>query len=192
MPGGSGTTTKLVLTGGGALLIWSALKGRKWTQSLRDLISGRPPALAETTSIVSPSPDGGSSGASGGGGVSPSGPGERAWIVAFLTSMGAPPTSANINSMSSWIRHEFSSWPPAAKNNPMATTQKEPGSTTYNSAGVQNYPNAAEGIAALRTTLLNGRYPGIVAALRSGKGLCGSNLSSEFLTWSGNGYAGVC
>lgn len=192
MPGSNATAAKLAITGGGALLLWSAVKGKKWTEALRDLISGKPPALASTTSIISPSPgsDGGT-GSSGSGGVTPSGPGEIAWITAFLTSIGAPPTQANIKSMSAWISRE-TPWPPVAKNNPMNTTQKMPGSTNFNSVGVQNYPTAAEGIAALRMTITNGRYSGIVSALRSGKGICGGGLGGEFSTWSGGGYSAVC
>jgi hypothetical protein len=118
---------------------------------------------------------------------------ERAFIRAVLADLGAPATSANIRSLAAWFPHEYPSWPPWAANNPMASTQRMPGSTTYNSVGVQNYPTASEGAHATAITLANGYYPRIVAALRSGRGLCGNrSIAGELLTWSGNGYSGVC
>jgi len=118
---------------------------------------------------------------------------ENAFARTVLTDLGAPATQAGVTSLTSWFPHEFPSWPPLAANNPMATTMPAAGSTTYNSAGVQNYPSASEGAQAIALTLDNGHYPGIVAALRSGRGLCGDpSLAAEFLTWSGNGYSGVC
>jgi hypothetical protein len=32
----------------------------------------------------------------------------------------------------------------------------------------------------------------ILAALRSGSGLCGGSFAAEFATWSGGGYTEVC
>jgi hypothetical protein len=118
---------------------------------------------------------------------------ERAFIRATLADLGAPATSANIYSLAAWFPHEYPSWPPWAANNPMSSTLRMPGSTTYNSIGVQNYPTASEGAHATALTLANGYYPLIVAALRSGRGLCGNpNLAAEFLVWSGGGYRGAC
>jgi hypothetical protein len=127
------------------------------------------------------------------GGVTPTDATETAFISAVLADMGAPNTPVNIKSLASWFTHEFAQWPPNAQNNPMATTQKMPGSTTFNSQGVQNYPDAKTGATATAQTLLNGHYPNIVAALKSGKGLCGnSSIAQELLTWSGGGYSSVC
>ena len=112
-----------------------------------------------------------------------------AFIRAVLADLGAPATSADINSLVAWLPHENT----AAKNNPMASTLKEPGSTTFNYIGVQNYVTATQGAQATAATLNNGHYPRIVADLKSGRGLCGdSSLAGEFLTWSGNGYSAVC
>lgn len=119
--------------------------------------------------------------------------GETAFIRATLADLGAPATRANITSLASWFAREFPSWPPAAADNPMASTMPEPGATIYNSAGVRNYASASQGAAATAATLANGHYPLITAALRSGRGLCGNpSLAGEFLTWSGGGYPGVC
>lgn len=118
---------------------------------------------------------------------------ENAFIRATLADLGAPATQANITSLASWFPHEFPSWPPGAVNNPMASTMPAPGATVFNSVGVRNYVSATQGAKATAATLANGHYPGIVAALRSGRGLCGNpSLAGEFLTWSGNGYSGVC
>jgi len=118
---------------------------------------------------------------------------EASFIRATLADLGAPATSANIYSLAAWFPHEYPSWPPYAANNPMSSTERMPGSTTYNGVGVQNYPTAAEGAQATAMTLANGYYPLIVAALRSGQGLCGNpSIAGELLTWSGNGYSGVC
>jgi hypothetical protein len=118
---------------------------------------------------------------------------ETAFIAAVLADLGAPASQANVASLAAWFPHEFPSWPPGSSWNPMASTLQMPGSTAYNSAGVQNYASAAEGAQATALTLADGYYPLIVAGLRSGRGLCGdAAIAAELLTWSGNGYSGVC
>jgi cell wall-associated NlpC family hydrolase len=118
---------------------------------------------------------------------------EGAFIRATLADLAAPASHADVTSLASWFPHEYPSWPPWAANNPMSSTLPAPGSTAYDSAGVQNYPSATEGAQATAETLADGYYPLIVADLKSGSGLCGNpSLAGEFLTWSGNGYSGVC
>jgi hypothetical protein len=120
---------------------------------------------------------------------------ETAFITAVLADLGVPAgkRGADVTSLAAWFPHEFPSWPPAAAWNPMASTLQMPGSTIYNSAGVQNYASAAEGAQATALTLADGYYPLIAADLRSGRGLCGNAaIAAELLTWSGNGYSGVC
>ena len=128
-----------------------------------------------------------------GGVITPASPAEASWIKAFLGSIGAPPTSANITSVTNWIRHEQAGWPPFTKNNPLNTTQAMPGSYPLpgNTAGVQQYPTAAEGIAATKITIENGRYNDVLLALRGGRGLCGRSWAG-LSTWSGGGYSSVC
>jgi hypothetical protein len=116
----------------------------------------------------------------GGGGSS------AQFALALLNALGAPTTAANESSINSWISHEGT----AAKNNPLATTQKEPGSTSFNSVGVQNYPNINSGITATVTTLNNGRYGDILMMLKAGRGLK-SGASAGLSTWSGGGYSSV-
>lgn len=118
---------------------------------------------------------------------------EDSFIRAVLGDLGAPATQADVTSLASWFPHEFPSWPPSASWNPMASTMQMPGSTVFNSVGVQNYTTPSEGAQATAATLADGWYPQILAALKSGAGLCGNpSLSGEFLTWSGSGYSGVC
>jgi len=123
---------------------------------------------------------------------------EAAFIAAVLAGLGAPATAANKQSLAAWFPREFPSWPPRAASNPMSSTLPMPGSWAYNTLAdglhVQNYPSAAEGAQATALTLEGGNwYPHIVAALRSGAGLCGNqSITGELLTWSGSGYSEVC
>jgi hypothetical protein len=121
---------------------------------------------------------------------------ENAFFRGMLADLEAPATPADMRSLEAWFLHEWPSWPPRAGNNPMDTTLPAPGSTAFNTFGpnlhVQNYPSATEGAQMTAQTLLGG-YPLIVAALRSGRGLCGApSLAAEFRTWSGGAYSGVC
>lgn len=182
----------------GALLAWSGFKGAKVTTALRSLLSGQQPSGANTEPVTSPTaPTVGLTGSNATGGlpqggtsVTPAGPGESAWILAFLTSIGAPPTPANIHTVTAWIQHE-TPWPPVARNNPLNTTLQEPGSSPYNSVGVQNYPDPATGILATSSTIREGGYGDILLALRSGQGLCGRSWAG-LSRWSGGGYSSVC
>lgn len=137
---------------------------------------------------------GGGGGSSGGNTVAPSSTSESDWIKAMLSSLGAPQTPANVNSVAAWIRHE-SPWnasPPDGAlytNNPLNTTLPLPGAVSFNADGVKRYPTSKIGIQATVSTLLGG-YPTIVARLKSGKGICGA--SGDFSKWSAGGYDSVC
>jgi|SRR5215472_12015353 len=95
-------------------------------------------------------------------------PGTGNWQAQILQGVGAPQTRANFNALDAWQRAEGGT----ALNNPFNTTQTMPGSTAYNqvagTAGVQNYSTPGQGIAATINTLNNGRYGGIIDALRAG------------------------
>lgn len=135
------------------------------------------------------------SSSSGGNTTSPASTSETDWIKAFLTALGAPQSQANITSLTSWINRE-SPWNNQAPdgalytNNPLNTSEAASGATSINSSGVKKYTTAAEGIGA--TVLTIRQYPLILAALRSGNGLCGSGLAASFQKWSDNGYSSVC
>jgi len=185
----------LLLAGGGAIIIWSGVRGKPVTNVFRSLIGGENPAKIPQTEFIS--------------GVTPTATGSTGQGVTMLTGLlgttsqvqvntailaglGALPTGSNLASLTAWEKREFSSWPPQAQHNPMASTLTEPGSTQFNSTGVQNYPNWPTGIRATVATINSGRYPNIVAAFRSGKGLQNNpNVANDLLIWSGGGYSSV-
>lgn len=84
------------------------------------------------------------------------------WQAQLLNAIGAPVTAVNATFLSLWAQAEGGS----ARNNPLNTTQPASGATNYNSVGVKNYPDQATGVAALATTLKNGRYSGVLSALQ--------------------------
>ncbi len=76
-----------------------------------------------------------------------------------------------------------------AKFNLLNTEWREPDSTDFNSAGVQNFSSYKEGIDATVNTLKNGFYPDIVQALRwnNDNALLGPNsaILNELNSWCG-------
>lgn len=90
-----------------------------------------------------------------------------AFFKKFAAMMSIPWTEHNRRVFAAWAQAEGG----AARFNPVNTTQTEPGATTYNFAGVKNYPDAETGLRALKTTF---GYPGhgygaILAAMRENK-----------------------
>jgi hypothetical protein len=111
---------------------------------------GPPPAARVTGGHVAGMP----------GGYSPG-----AWATWFLSAAHLPETACDISAVKAWQGEEgtFSKF-----ENPLDTTERQPGSWSINSAGVQHYTSWAQGIRATVVTLYNGRYPGVIAALRVG------------------------
>lgn len=108
------------------------------------------------------------------------------FVSALLKALGAPATSANIGFLNAWMRREGG----GGANNPLNTTERMTGSTSFNSVGVQNYNSLATGVAATVKTLENGKYSDLIAALRGGK----PSINNEYAglsTWSGNGYSSL-
>jgi peptidoglycan hydrolase CwlO-like protein len=89
------------------------------------------------------------------------------WAVLFLQSLDAPVCRSNEIVVVAWQLAEFTQ----AAWNPLATTRPMPGSTAFNSAGVQNFPTLEVGLLANQLTLMNGwasyRYGAIVSSLRA-------------------------
>jgi peptidoglycan hydrolase CwlO-like protein len=88
------------------------------------------------------------------------------WASAFVRTIGAPGCRSNLVVLVTWQYSEFTQ----AAWNPLADTLPMPGSTDFNSVGVQNYVSLDQGLQAVRTTLTNGPtlgYPAIVSRLRS-------------------------
>ena len=97
-------------------------------------------------------------------------------------------TTSNQDFLARWIPREGTK----AANNPLATTQSEPGATNFNSIGVKNYPTAALGIQATVKTLTNGHYNDILQGIASGNAdTIDSNggFAHGLSTWSGGAYA---
>ena len=86
----------------------------------------------------------------------------ESFYVSVLAGIGAPVTYNNLSILKAWQATEGG----RALNNPLNTTQHAAGSWSFNSAGVQNYPDVPTGVAATVHTLLNGHYPYIVDAFR--------------------------
>jgi cell wall-associated NlpC family hydrolase len=129
-------------------------------------------------------------GASGGGGAAPAG--VTAWAKSLLSKMAMPTTGSNITAVSRWAQQEGGNWHNSAHYNPLNTTQREPGSTSMNGVGVQSYTSWAQGFAATIQTLNNGRYGGILSALKAGNNpsaVYGAIVHSPWGTKNLPGYA---
>jgi hypothetical protein len=107
--------------------------------------------------------------------------------VAILRGIGAPVTPGGIAILVAWQACE-QSIAQTQGHNPLNTTLVLPGSRPLpgNPAGVQLYPSEAEGIRATVATLLNGRYPALVAALRAGNPAAFIAAAPEIRTWGTN------
>lgn len=107
---------------------------------------------------------------------------------ALLTGLGDATTAANMSSIVNWENREGGNFHNSAKFNPLNTTQSEPGYTKTGSQGdIGAYVNWLQGLQATQTTLNNGRYADILAALKGGGGLNNGNYAG-LSTWSGGGY----
>lgn len=87
------------------------------------------------------------------------------WKHGTLAGVGAPDDAVNTDTLWAWSRKE-SGIDVMRWNNPLNTTQLEPGSQSENWVGVEAYPSWQVGVTATVQTLLNGRYPVIVDHLR--------------------------
>lgn len=119
----------------------------------------------------------------------------RTIAASVATGIGiTSPSAKQIHMMIGWIQAEKG----GAQCNALGCTLELPGSSKYNGANVQNYPNAGDGIHAVVATLTTGHhtahgYDPIVAALKAGdpKHFCHAIGSSAWGTPSG-GPNGAC
>jgi hypothetical protein len=189
----------LILIGAGAIVGVSGLRGWAIGKTTRDVIAGQnpntnPQLTAQITGANFAYGYGAAEGSTGSSGpvTAPTNASQKAWAVAQLAAVPAPPTPANINSLCVWSNRE-AEWnrnpPDGAQytHNPLNTGQPQ-GSIGTVVGSVRIYPNWLVGIRDTALALNNGFYPDIVARLRSGKGLLGGFSSPEFGTWSGGGY----
>lgn len=87
------------------------------------------------------------------------------WIARLCGLMLIPTCPAVTDVFTAWARAEGGT----AQWNPLNTTQSFPGATTYNSAGVKNYPSPIAGISATAVTLSYEPYHGLWGALQVAK-----------------------
>jgi hypothetical protein len=121
-----------------------------------------------------------------------------AWADAALAALGAPATSANVQTMRDWFANEGT---PHNPNNPL-NLQTPYGGSTVSTAdgdpaadGIQAYRTPADFVAAFPIEMNKGSYGAIVAALKAGTGLEGSaatpEIASELSVYSGGGYNSI-
>lgn len=114
------------------------------------------------------------------------------WADGTLLGIGASGDDTNLTTLWDWSHAESGSdvmrW-----NNPLNTTQNEPGAVDMNSVGVKRYPDISTGVTATVTTLLNGFYPTIVSNLRQSVPQAQwSNACRDLGTWgTGCGWIGA-
>jgi hypothetical protein len=127
----------------------------------------------------------------------PTGTNELAWSEAILKALGDPLTDANVESMGYWMQNEAGS-PPSGivgANNPINVSEPGYSGTPIKDEGngyqLYSYPTVQDGIEAMVAYVNPYGYPGILAALKAGRGLSSSSLAAEFSIYSGNGYSAV-
>jgi len=89
---------------------------------------------------------------------------QESMFKSILAGIGAPVTAGNLLWMKAWRQIEGGS----ALYNPWNSTQVKGTRSNYNKKGVQNYFTLTDGVQATISTLTNGYYPTIVAALKKG------------------------
>lgn len=84
----------------------------------------------------------------------------------LLQGLGITPNAGNVQGLVDWENAEGGNWHNPDTFNPLNTTQPYGTSHATNGAGVRAYQSWADGLAATLQTLNNGRYAGILQALR--------------------------
>ncbi len=102
------------------------------------------------------------------------------------------PLQGTLNFMAGWMGCESGGSANAAANNPLNCTLSMAGDSVYNSAGVKNYPNWSEGVVATVTTLKNGLYPDLLAALLENDAAAlrgpSAGVNADLSMWSAGSY----
>ena len=90
------------------------------------------------------------------------------WASGVLTGLGASVSTAAVDALWAWSNAETAPYDLMRWNNPINTTERWPGSTSANAAGVQRFPTVQDGVGATVATLKNGYYPIVVSHLVDG------------------------
>lgn len=123
----------------------------------------------------------------------------RQWAISFLNGLGNSNPSDNvINWVINWTAAEGSNVGGQGAYNLLNTEQHMPGSTNFNSVGVQSFTSYDQGIQANDKVIENGLYPDLLGALRSNNesalgfgGMPTAGVMANLNTWCGNcGYGG--
>lgn len=91
-------------------------------------------------------------------------PTAKNYFTAFLIGLGLPVTQANLDALYGVATAE--GW--NDRYNPLNVVQQEPGSTAFNSVGVQTYPNLNEGVQGAVQLFKGQNWDGVRAALAQG------------------------
>jgi hypothetical protein len=183
----------LFMAGVGGLALYASLKGKSFLGAFRDVLSGQSPKNAVSANLI----QGGSSGGTvsnsqsfSGALFTGAGASEKSFFSAMLKNLGAPATSANLNSMYAWAKQEEPGFPP-----------QNVGGYAWNPLNIKGGDGAFEqwtsptaGASGTAAFMLENNYSAIVSALRSGQGLIGNTnpqVAAELSAWSGGGYSSV-
>lgn len=114
------------------------------------------------------------------------------WAVALLAAEGDPQTSCNLNAVTEWEAREGGGFGNQAAYNPL-NVNPGPGAgwPGYSATGAWAFPDAATGLRYTISTLNNGDYGGILAALRAGndaQAVCDAIMASP---WAASHYDGT-
>lgn len=109
------------------------------------------------------------------------------FTAALLADGGFADTDEHKIALLAWMAGENTT----AENNPLATTQPEPGTSDFNYAHVKNYPTFNEGVAATIQTLTNGFYPTVLAYLHDPNSTADQILNAVAASPWGTGRAGL-
>jgi peptidoglycan hydrolase CwlO-like protein len=98
------------------------------------------------------------------------------WAARFLDHIGAPTCRENLIVMVAWQANEFTE----ARWNPLATTHRMRGSTSFNSVGVQNFRTLTQGLRGTEETLTGGAESYGYAAILQGLRACaGASVTAD-------------
>ncbi len=96
------------------------------------------------------------------------------WAQRFLAHIGAPTCRHNVVVVVAWQANEFTQ----ARWNPLATTHRMVGSTSFNPVGVQNYVSLTQGVRASAETLTSGASSFGYRAILDALGRCDDAMTT--------------